>query len=85
MYSTTRIPEPVAMRTRQVQDDVQSSMRRLQHPVTFSDLARVWTGTNNGRYGAEIQRMAEKYASRNCGQATIKRRLSDIRVAEPRQ
>jgi hypothetical protein len=33
MYSITRIPEPVAKRTRQVQDDVQSSMRRLQRPV----------------------------------------------------
>jgi hypothetical protein len=79
MYSTTRIPEPVAKRTRQVQDDVQSSMRRLQRPITFSDLARVWAGTNQDRYGAEIQRMAEKYASRNCGHATIKRHLSDVR------
>jgi hypothetical protein len=83
MYSTTRIPEPVAKRTRQVQDDVQSSMRRLQRPITFSDLARVWTGTNKDRYRAEIQRMSEKYASRNCGQANIKRGLSDVRVAEP--
>jgi hypothetical protein len=73
----------VAKRTRQVQDDVQSSMRRLQRPITFSDLARVWTGTNKDRYRAEIQRMSEKYASRNCGQANIKRGLSDVRVAEP--
>jgi hypothetical protein len=29
MYSTTHIPEPVARRTRQVQDDVQEIMRRL--------------------------------------------------------
>lgn len=85
MYSTTRIPEPVAKRTRQVQDDVQSAMRRLQRPITFSDLARIWTGTNKDRYGAEIQRMAEKYASRNCGQAGIKRRVSDVHVAEPRR
>ena len=33
----------------QVQDDVQSSMRRLQRPITFSDLAHVWTGTNKDR------------------------------------
>ena len=85
MYSTTRIPEPVAKRTRQVQEDVQSLMRRLQRPITFSDLARVWTGTNKDRYGAKIQLMAEKYANRNCGQASIKRRLSDVRVAEPRR
>ena len=85
MYSITRIPEPVAKRTRQVQDDVQSSMRRLQRPITFSDLARIWTGTNKDSYGAEIQRMAEKYASRNCSQASIQKRLSDVRVAEPRR
>jgi hypothetical protein len=85
MYSTTRIPEPVARRTRQVQDDVQSTMRRLQRPITFSDLARIWTGTNKDRYGAEIQWMAEKYSSRNCGQAGIKRRVSDVHVAEPRR
>ena len=29
MYSTTRIPEPIAKRTRQVQGDVQDIMRRL--------------------------------------------------------
>jgi hypothetical protein len=85
MYSTTRIPEAVAKRTRQVQDDVQSAMRRLQRPITFSDLARIWTGTNKDRYGAEIQRMAEKYASRNCSQAGIKRRVSDVQVVEPRR
>jgi hypothetical protein len=83
MYSTTRVPEPVAQRTRQVQDDVQSVMRRLQRPITFSDLARTWTGTNKSLYGVEIQRMADKYASRNCGQAAIKKRISDAGAAEP--
>ena len=46
MYSTTRIPEPVAKRTRLVQDDVQAHMRRLNRPVTLCDLARQWTGTD---------------------------------------
>jgi hypothetical protein len=67
MYSTTHIPEPVAKRTRQVQDDVQAIMRRLHRPVTFADLARQWTGTNKNTYGREMQRMAENYASRYCG------------------
>jgi hypothetical protein len=67
MYSTTHIPEPVAKRTRQVQDDVQAIMRRLHRPVTFADLARQWTGTDKNTYGREMQRMAENYASRYCG------------------
>ena len=66
MYSTTRIPNPVAKRTRQVQDDVQDAMRRLHRPVTFADLAREWTGTDRNTYGAEMQKLSEKYASRFC-------------------
>ena len=66
MYSTTRIPDPVANRTRQVQDDVQDIMRRLRRPVTFADLARQWTGTDKNTYGADMRRLAEKYASRFC-------------------
>jgi len=66
MYSTTRIPDPVARRTRQVQDDVQAIMRRLDRPVTFADLAREWTGTAKNRYGAEMQAIAEKYAALFC-------------------
>jgi hypothetical protein len=71
MYSTTRVPEPVAKRTRQVQDDVQQAMRRLHRPVTFGDLAREWTGTDRNTYGAEMQKLAEKYASRYCAQASL--------------
>ena len=76
MYSTTRIPEPVAKRTRQVQDDVQDVMRRLRRPVTYSDLAREWTGSDKNNYAAEMQRMAEKYASRYCREAALKPRVS---------
>ena len=70
MYSTTRIPDPVAKRTRQVQDDVQQAMRRLHRPVTFADLAREWTGTDHNAYGAEMQKLAETYASRYCATAS---------------
>jgi len=71
MYSTTRVPDPVAKRTRQVQDDVQQAMRRLHRPVTFGDLAREWTGTDRNTYAAEMQKLAEKYASRYCAQASL--------------
>ena len=66
MYSTTRVPNPVAQRTRQVQDDVQDAMRKLRRPVTFADLAREWTGTDRNTYGAEMQKLAEKYAANFC-------------------
>ncbi len=70
MYSTVRIPNPVANRTRQVQDDVQEAMRRLHRPVTFADLAREWTGTDRNTYGAEMQKLAEKYAADYCTQTS---------------
>jgi hypothetical protein len=66
MYSTARIPQPVAKRTRQVQNDVQDIMRRLHRPVTFADLAREWTGTDKNTYGRDMQRLAEKYAQHYC-------------------
>ena len=74
MYSTTRVPDPVAKRTRLVQEDVQEHMRRLHRPVTFGDLARQWTGTDKSTYGATMQSLAEKYAGRFCGRQNIARR-----------
>ena len=81
MYSTTRIPEPVAKRTRQVQDDVQQIMHKLHRPVTYSDLARQWTGTAKNQYAFEMQRMAEKFASRYCTQAALDRPAIKSRTA----
>jgi len=71
MYATAHIPNPVAKRTRQVQDDVQAIMRRLHRPVTFSDLAREWTGTDHTAYATDMQKMAQAYASRYCTQAAL--------------
>jgi hypothetical protein len=84
MYSTTRIPNPVANRTRQVQDDVQDAMRKLHRPVTFADLAREWTGTDRNTYGAEMQKLAEKFASRYCAQATLDNRAAESISARSR-
>jgi len=69
MYSTARVPNPVAQRTRLVQDDVQDTMRKMHRPVTFADLAREWTGTDRNTYGAEMQKLSEQYAGRYCAQA----------------
>jgi len=74
MYSTTPVPNPVAKRTRQVQDDVQDAMRRLKRPVTFSDLAQKWTGTHKSVYADTIQRIAQKYESRFCGPQNVANR-----------
>lgn len=74
MYSATRVPEPVANRTRQVQNDVQDAMRRLNRPVTFADLARLWTGTDTNTYVSTMQRLAKKYASRFCTPQAVARR-----------
>ena len=65
MYSATHIANPVANRTRQVQDDVQAEMRRLGRPVTFTDLARGWSGGSPG-YAAQMQKMADNYAAEYC-------------------
>jgi hypothetical protein len=79
MYSTTRIPNPVAKRTRQVQSDVQDIMRRLHRPVTFADLAREWTGTDKNTYGSMMQQLAEKYAATYCREQARNERASSIR------
>ena len=76
MYSTTRVPNPVAQRTRQVQDDVQDTMRKMQRPVTFADLAREWTGTDRNTYGAEMQKLSEKYAANFCHEQARNERAS---------
>ena len=79
MYSTTPIPNPVAHRTRLVQEDVQASMRRLHRPVTFADLAREWTGTNKNTYWPMMQKLAEKYAENFCGRDDEPERSASIR------
>ena len=76
MYSTTPIPNPVAKRTRQVQNDVQAVMRSLHRPVTFADLARQWTGTNKNSYGPMMQQLSEKYAENFCGDRARERSAS---------
>jgi len=66
MYSTTPVPHPVAKRTRQVQNDVQAIMRRLHRPVTYSDLAREWTGVDQSGYARDMRSLAEKYQRLYC-------------------
>lgn len=71
MYSRTHIPHPVAKRTRLVQNDVRDIMRRLHRPVTFGDLARVWTGFGHSRYARDMQRIAERFHEEFCEREEI--------------
>lgn len=66
MYATTQIPHPVAKRTRLVQNDVQSIMRRLHRPVTFADLAREWTGVDQSGYARDMRSLAARFSRLYC-------------------
>jgi hypothetical protein len=74
MYSATPIAHPVAKRTQLVQQDVQDIMRRLDRPVTFSDLARQWTGIGKSAYARNMELLAEKFSQRYCHPQQISQR-----------
>lgn len=84
MYSNTRIPQPVARRTRQVQDDVQAVMRRLHRPVTYADLARQWTGVGKSSYAEQLRQLAERYAERFCHGEDLSARAAMAKPAQAR-
>jgi len=84
MYSTTRIPDPVAKRTRLVQNDVQAIMRRLHRPVTFADLARQWTGVGQSSYAEQMRRLAATYSERFCGGEDLSAREVTGSLRRPR-
>lgn len=71
MYSRTPIPHPIAKRTQLVQNDVRDIMNRLHRPVTFADLAQVWTGVGRSRYARDMQRIAAKFHEEFCGREQI--------------
>lgn len=71
MYSTTRIPAPVARRTRDVQGDVQPIMARLRRPVTFDDLATQWVGSGHSSYSRTIAAVAERFRAQYCSPAKV--------------
>jgi len=84
MYSTTPIPHPVAKRTRLVQNDVQDIMRRRHRPVTFADLASLWTGTDRNSYGTMMWRIARKFESSFCEGQRLAEHDATTTPAQPR-
>ncbi len=66
MYSGFTVANPVAQRTRLVQNEVHRKLSGLGHPVTFSDLATLWTGSDHSSYATGIERTARKFADEFC-------------------
>jgi hypothetical protein len=84
MYSTTPIPDPVARRTRLMQDEVQGIMRHLHRPVTFADLATQWTGTDRNTYGSMMWRIAQKFRRNFCDGRKVAETTATTAPAQPR-
>ncbi|MDX2157660.1 MAG: glucosaminidase domain-containing protein [Hyphomicrobiaceae bacterium] len=63
-YSGEAVPNPVARRTREKQDDIIAKSLSLRRAVTFRDLAGRWAVDR--KYGGSIAYIAERYRSRFC-------------------
>jgi hypothetical protein len=66
MYAGIVIEHPIAQRTKQVQAEVHKRMTQLGRPVTFSDLATLWTGTDQSTYASNIENMARRFGEKFC-------------------
>jgi len=63
-YSGERVPDPVAPRTRERQDDIIYLSQKLGRPVTFADLARRWAV--DPAYAKSIETVADLYRRDHC-------------------
>ena len=61
MYAGAKVENPVAKRTRVVQNFVYQKMRQLGRPVTFEDLATLWVGSNSAAYVSNIKYIASSF------------------------
>ena len=66
MYAGVQIAHPIARRTGAVQDIVHEEMAHLSHPVTFTDLATLWTSVGRNDYAPSLARTAKRYSERYC-------------------
>lgn len=67
MYSGERIENPVAERTRNIQDwNVLTKWQRgFSRPITYADLAKKWAPTSR-RYSRDIQAIAQRFFDGPC-------------------
>lgn len=63
-YSGEAVPQPVATRTRDKQDEILAKSRRLRHAPTFQDLSGRWAVDR--RYGRSIKFIADRYHAAYC-------------------
>jgi Mannosyl-glycoprotein endo-beta-N-acetylglucosaminidase len=63
-YSGERVDNPVAPRTREVQDGIIAQSKRLGRAVRFGDLTRRWAADSN--YARSIVSVAERFTSAHC-------------------
>jgi hypothetical protein len=65
-YAGVSISNPTAQRTKKMQSEIHQNMMRLGRPVTFEDLAALWTGTDQNTYASSIRRTAKSYSDKFC-------------------
>jgi hypothetical protein len=70
MYSGTRVYDPVAERTRKVQEWLLPWSQSFKRPVTFTDLTKKWSPSDNG-YSDDIEAVAKAYRSSFCQNNTV--------------
>jgi len=63
-YSGERVPDPLAPRTREKQDEIVELSLALRRPVRFDDLTDRWAKDRN--YAKSIEWVAERYRQANC-------------------
>jgi mannosyl-glycoprotein endo-beta-N-acetylglucosaminidase len=66
VYAGISILNPVAQRTKKVQNEIHKVMARFRRAITFSDLAILWTGTSEATYEASVKRIAKAYSDKFC-------------------
>ena len=71
MYSGERIENPVAERTKMVQDELLPWAKaiRLSRPVTFIDLAKRWSPSSH--YANDVEAVAKAYRDGFCGEPVV--------------
>lgn len=82
-YSGEPVPNPVAKRTREKQDDIIALSRRLGRPVTFRDLAGRWAADR--RYASSITAVADLFRRKYCMGGPVEPEPAPLIMADARK
>lgn len=83
MYSGTRVYNPVAERTRKVQEWLLPWSQKFKRPVTFTDLTKKWSPTDRG-YSNDIEGVAKSYRKSYCKNNTVVAQYNNTRTQSNR-